>query len=289
MKKLILTLFSAGLLLSCSSDDGGSVQQDERDYFPHSQNASWVYTYNVSAPGVPPTGQQTVNIGPDRVIENRTYKVLDNTDAVLGTMTELPFIKNENNEVVIRPVYDFQGNTEFFDDLNFIQTEMIPSAFIGESTKEIIGEAMAIPDENVSGTVTPHTFITMSTQHISKPGQLAVNGVNYNNILHNKIVFEIRVVLDIDAEAVIGGQTVPIVREHEIISRQEYGTNDIWLAEDTGIIRSEYAYSFQDIQMNTQISLGGLTLDLLDIAPELSNFNSALNISGSANLDSYNP
>lgn len=287
MKKLLLAAFSLGIMFSCSSDDvGGTPDVDNRDYFPTSVDAEWLYDYTASSQGNPSSGQATVNMGLDMNIDNTNYEVLSNTIYIVGAMDEIPF-KKSGNEVILRPVFDFQGNNWVLDELDFIRSEMSPNEFLDEATNEVVGAAMPIPADNITGTVTPHTFITFKTQHVGRSVSMAVNGTNFQNILHNRAVLEIKVVLDINAQAVLGGQTIGIVRQHELVPQQQYGTVNLWLAENTGIIKTDYQYSFENVNMNTNINLGGLTLDLQDIAPELANFNSSLNLSGTSELNSF--
>lgn len=288
MKKILILAVTFGLFFSCSSDDGGgTTTENNTDYFPAGSGSTWTYNYNQSVQGVNNSGNTTTSIGANRTIDGESYQMLSNTQFLIGSMDEVPFKKSGTN-LIIRPIVDFMGNVWDFENIDFIQSGMNAGELLGESTREFVGEAMDIPDENITGTVVPHTFITIKSNHVAKSNSLAVNGQNYSNIAHNRLSFEIRVVIDIDATATLGGQPINIVRSHELVSQQPYGALNIFMVKDVGIIQTNYDYSFENVNMNTQINLGGLTLDLLDLAPELSNFNSSLDVSGNANLTSHN-
>ncbi|MDO5654814.1 MAG: hypothetical protein Q4G27_01595 [Flavobacteriaceae bacterium] len=295
MKKILFCLFSLTLVLSCSSDDnnnGGSTA-DNRDYFPNSNSAQWNFNYSINNQGSSSSGTSIMNMGLDQNIGGSSYQVLSNTAEVIGALDEVPFQKNSQNEVIIRPLasgfsyVDFLPTGSLFDNLNFIKNAMSSNEVLSESTQEFVGEPMEIPDANINGTVTPRTFITISTQHVGKSNSLAVNNNSYQNIIQNRVLFKIKVVLDIDANANMGGQVMNITRSHELVSPQQYGTLDLWLAENTGIIKSDYLYSFNNVNMNTQINIAGININLLDLAPDLANFNSSLHLTGNASLTSF--
>lgn len=279
MKKLLFSLCTLALLASCKNDDGGGTQ-DTRDYLPTTVNTSWNYDYTVSNQGDINSGTTSVDYE-TTTINGESYQMLDNTMFLIGAMNQIPFRKNATNEIVIRPIVDFLGNEWDFGNMNFIQSSMSSNQLLATSSQEFVGETVDIPDENISGTVTPHTFVTINSYHVGKSNTMMVNETNYENILQNNLSFEIKVVLDINATY----QGVEFDREHELVPQQIYGNLDLWLAENTGIIKSDYNYSFQNLDMNTEINvIGNLNLDLLDLAPELANFNSSLNLQGNANL-----
>lgn len=288
MKRLLPFCFLSIFIMSCSSDDdsaGGTI--DRNDYFPVTPNAVWFYDFNQMNQGVNQSGNMIVDINGYEYFDNEAYQILDNTTYLIGGMNQLFFKKSLDKEIVIRPMIDFMGNFADFDDLNFILNSMSRGAVLDETNKEIIGETMMIPQNTsgITGTVTPKTSITIRNRHIDKSNQMTVQGINYQSITHQRIEYDIQMILEIDADLIVGSETVNITRQHELVGQQQYGELNVYLAKDVGIIKTEYDYSFRDLEMNSNINFGGISMNIADFAPEILDFNNAVHMQGNASLN----
>lgn len=290
MKNILLFSFLSLFIMSCSGDDdGGGVTIDQNDYFPVTTNAVWFYDYDQTNQGNFVSGNTITDINGSTNIDGEPYQILDNTTYLVGAMNQLFFKKNLNKEVTIRPMVDFFGEFVDFGDLSFIKNSMQTGAEIGVVEKEVVGDPMPIPanESNITGTVTPHTFITITNKHIGKSNNMSVNGQSYSSINQQQLVFQIRMILDINATVQAGGETVVLDREHEFIALQNYGELSLFMAKDVGIIKSDYTYSLNNINLTTEINLGGISLDIGDFAPEVMNINNAMNMQGNASITDF--
>lgn len=290
MKKLLMLSFLSAFMFSCSSDDdgvGGSV--DQSDYFPVTQNAMWFYDFNQSLQGNNNSGNTIIDINGSTMIEGEAYQILDNTTYLIGSMNQIFFKKNLNKEVTIRPMVDVFNEFVDFGDMRFIQNSMQPNAVLVESEAQLAGDAMPIPENEsgITGTVTPTTYITIRNRHINKTNNMTVNSMSYQGITHQRMEYDIKMVLDIQAMVEVGGESIPLNRQHELVEQQQYGTLDLFLAKDVGIIKTDYDYSFNDLNLTTNISLGGISIDIADFAPEVLNFNNALDMSGAVSINDF--
>lgn len=278
----------AVLLFSCSSDDDGGGTVDNNDYFPVTANAMWHYDYEQTNQ-VTNSGNTIVDINGSTVFDGETYQILDNTTYLVGTMNQVFFKKDLDREVSIRPMIEILGEYMDFGELELLQNSMQPNTVVDEASNSFVGETMPIPDDGsgITGTVTPTTEIFIRNRHINRTNNMLVNGVDYQAITQQKLEYDIKVTLQINATAELAGQTINIDREHSFVEQQEFGALNIYFANEVGIIKTNYEYSFDDLNLNTEINLGGLVIDILDIAPEVANFNNALHVVGSAELNEY--
>lgn len=288
MKRLLPICFLSFFIMSCSSDDdagGGSI--DRNDYFPVTENAVWFYEYQHSNQGVNLSGNTIVDINGWEYFDNEAYQILDNTTFLIGGMNQLFFKKSLDKEIVIRPMIEFMGNFMDFNDIDFILNSMQAGNVVDEGSMEIIGETMLIPQNTsgITGTVTPRTYVSIRNRHIAKPSNMSVQGVNFQNITHQRVEYDIQMILDIDANVMIGPENIQLIREHELVSQQQYGELNVYMAKDVGIIKTDYDYSFSDLDLNTIISLGVISIDIADFAPEILDFSSALHMQGGASLE----
>lgn len=273
--------------MACSSDDdtaGGTI--DRNDYFPVTENAVWFYEYNQTNQGANHSGNMIVDINGWEYFDNEAYQILDNTTYLIGGMNQLFFKKSLDKEIVIRPMIDFMGNFADFDDVDFILNAMQAGSVVDEIQKEILGETMLIPDNTsgITGTVTPRTTITIRNRHIGKSQSMSVQGVNFQSTTHQRIEYDIQMILDINANVSMGSENINLEREHELVSQQQYGELNVYLAKDVGIIKTDYNYSFRDLDMTTNISFGGISLNIADFAPEVLDFNNAVHMQGTATI-----
>ncbi|MDO5656559.1 MAG: hypothetical protein Q4G27_10505 [Flavobacteriaceae bacterium] len=291
MKNLLLLLLVSLAYISCSGDDADNGQNsDSTDYFPITETSFWEYNYQNSNQGNSNSGQFPAMMEGSVVFDGKIYQVLDNTTYLTGSSNMIFVQKSLNKEITLRPIVEFLGLSLDFEDVAFIKNVMQPGQLLKSTTLQITSESAAIPEgHNLSGTITPVISITLHSRHIDKNSEMRINGQLYENICHNQLSYDIEIEYLIDATYNSGNQQIPIQLNHQLLGNQTFGNLEIWLAKEKGIIKTDYSYSFQNLEMNTTIQTAGLSLDLMEIQPNLLDFNQSLNNIGNASLISYTP
>lgn len=287
MKKLLTLSTLALLLFSCTSDDG--IEMNNNNYFPATENATWQYDYE----GYEPTegnGTFTTAIRGTSTIDGQTYQVLDNTTYLDPPYEKYYFRKPSSNKVVLRPVINMFGAEMILDEINLLVGEIRPEEIIGETSNTIEGEPFPIPanTSGITGTVTPTTKIILRNRQNEGSERMIVNSTYYEDIAVQTLMYRVQLNLQIDATANVAGQSININENHELISEQRFGIQFLYFAKDIGIVRAEYTFSTEDLELNTELNLNGIPLDLNVVAPDMiSNFNNLFNVSRSVYISDY--
>lgn len=282
MKKLLL-LSCIAFLFSCNNDDGGDTPAETYNYFPATTSSTWDYDYQVNNSGVSDSGTATININGTTTIDDTSYQVLDNTIYLIGLMNQIPFNTPDQN-LVIRVQDAFMESTLDFGEMDVIDQSATTGQVLSESTVTNTAESIPIPEQNgVTGTVTPESKLTLKSYFIEKLDNFATE--NYENIYHSQFVYNLEEILYFNLT--YNGVEIP-TEDHQLISPQDFGILDIWFADGVGIIKTQYNYSFENLELNTEVEISpGFTVDLSEYAPELEEINNYLNINGNAELSSY--
>lgn len=279
-------MVAVATLFSCSSDDGGETPPLETyNYFPATSSSVWNYDYVYTSAGNTTQDNVPMSVNGEENVGGSTYQVLSNSFYLTGLMEKILFKKNGDNLTVLVDV-----ETAFFDetlgDLTLIDQSVTGGgATLSEISQTALSQEIVIPanEYGVNGTVQPAATLSLSSHFVERASNVTVNGGSYDNVYKVRVDLKIAQKLEIDLTTGPGFSL-----EHQLIEPQKYGELNVWFADGVGIIKTDYDYSFEDLNVNTSISVPVLgEIDILQIAPELANINSFLNVNGNTQLTSY--
>lgn len=281
MKKMFLPgLFLAASLLtvSCNNDDSGS--QNDVNYFPIVANSSHTYEYSRTGAAGNANGTVTTTLGSATNIEGNSYHVWSPAQNILGVQNEVP-LRNAGNIVYFRPQLDLDGGGQI--DTSFGETKAIdPNVGVGGLLDEkILTNSMPsipISQSGIDGTVTPVMTLKLRSVHGAQLPSLQVSQSTMNNIYRT----DLEMYMDIRLQFNVAGIPVTLP-EHVLLNEFKFGDLKLFSAENTGVVRTEYDYSFDGAQWNTSVTLPVLgTVNIAnDVAVFQEMFNS-LEVSGNA-------
>lgn len=279
-------MVTVATLFSCSSDDGGETPPLETyNYFPATSSSVWNYDYVYTSADNTTQGNVPMSVNGEENVGGSTYQVLSNSFYLTGLMEKLLFKKNGDNLTVLIDV-----ETPFFNEtlgnLTLIdQSITAGGTILSEISQSSLSEEIIIPtnEYGINGTVQPVATLSLSSHYVERTSNVTVNGESYDNVYKVRVDLKIAQKLEIDLTTGPGFSL-----EHQLIEPQKYGELNVWFADEVGIIKTNYDYSFENLNVNTNISIPVLgDIDILQIAPELANINSFLNVNGNTQLTSY--
>lgn len=279
---LFVLLFS--FMVSCSSDDSPSPEEETKNYLPIAEDNQWIYDFNVQAQNNSQMGADTTSMGSITTIESISYRQWENVRHLFGFSDEVftnktgdeTFIKNPDIELAFNEVIELPA-IQIIDDNSNSGTELDTFDLEREFT------AIPIPDTlQFSGSITPTIYITGNSVHTNTFANLSLNGTNYDDVYQNETTLNIKV----DLTANLTYQNLPLTLTHTWIPEQEFGNLKLWFVNNTGLVRSEIESGIEEVDNTVDVPLFG-EVDLADFGITPDAFLSVAQLESVAELTSY--
>lgn len=288
MKKIIIISILAFLFISCSSDEGGEQNTLSANYFPDNAGNSWIYNYSIKNKGVETQGETTTKIGSPETIEAVDYKTLEGSSKVIGLMDKIHF-RRDKQELIIRPKIDVNyGDMQsaILDEIKLIGSSAAGSVMSDVKNTFKQGANQIPPNDfNITGSYEPSLSMRAVSTFVKKYDEINVSNIIQKDIYKTQV--DLHLALEVVLSINFAGQIIPLT--HSLIDEQKYGELEIWFAKGMGIVKTEYNYSFKDIEINSDLTiLPGFSIDLNNFIPELQNLTNSVDFEGEANLKTAN-
>jgi hypothetical protein len=225
IKKILFAICLISIVSCDSSDDEGSVSNNDFKYLPLTVNNSWDYEITTG------TDTSTETLSVDSV-SGQEYTCTSNPTAAVGFMTRILTsgnLKAESGKLIGNGTVDF--GIQGLDNFNVTITD-------GTLYDQNANARTVLYSTNGSTTQTVQGFdldINYEAKTIQQASvsQMTVEGVTYTDVIHSQLIINATITTDI---TIVVTQQVPLLNSQDIIVIDNYWSKDIGLIKSNNQI-----------------------------------------------------